>query len=509
MQAENAKRGNMAQRMVSIWFRHLVTDWKIRRQPELKEIPFVMAMQERNRRVIKAVNHVAHTQGIYVNMVVADARAVLPELKIIDYDPAEQEKLLRALAEWCIRYSPHVSFDLPDGLLMDASGCTHLWGGEEKYLYDIIKRFKGFGYNVHVAIADTAGAAWAACRFGQGLASVIAPGGERKALSALPPAALRLEEPIIDKLEKLGLTTIESFMTMPRTALRRRFGQGLLTRLDQALGTEMELLEPVRPIVPYQERLPSMEPICTATGIEIALTTLLETLCQRMTRENKGLRKCELRCYRVDGNIQQIEIGTSSPSRNVMHLFKLFEISISKIEPDLGIELFVLEAPVVEELTATQDALWAIGSANEKAIAELQDRLTGKIGNQDIHCYVPEQYHWPERSIKQISSLVKEPAVAWRTDLPRPSHLLVTPEPIEVSVPLPDYPPLMFIHKSVRYNIKKADGPERIEEEWWKQEGLYRDYYCVEDENGERFWLFRAGDYNKGIPKWFLHGFFA
>ena len=499
----------MSQRIVSIWFQHLLTDWKIRRQPDLKQVPFVLAMQERNRRVVKAVSKTAQLQGIYVNMVVADCKAIMPELLVLDYDPYQSQKLLLALAEWCMRYTPHVTLDMPEGLLLDASGCTHLWGGEENYLHVIIKRFNGFGYAVHAAMANTAATAWAVCRFGNDANPIIRSGEETQALSPLPPAALQLDALVLDRLEKLGLTTITSFMTMPRTALRRRFGQSLLTKLDKALGAEMELLEPLRPIVPYQERLASMEPICTAIGIEIALKTLLETLCQRLNHESKGLRKCELRCYRIDGNIQKIEIGTNSPSRHAAHLFKLFENHISQIEPALGIEFFVLDAAIVEDLAATQDALWAIGSASEKAITELQDRLVGKIGAQDIQCYVPEEHHWPERSVKQMPSLVKEPLIPWRANLPRPSHLLLTPELIEVSVPMPDYPPLLFIHKGIHYQIKKADGPERIEQEWWEQNGLYRDYYCVEDEKGERYWLFRSGDYNKTVPKWFIHGFFS
>lgn len=499
----------MSQRIVSIWFKYLVSDWKIRREPALKDKPFAMAMQQGNRRVVKAVNTIAQANGIFVDMVVADGKAILPELKVIDYSPQQAQQLLTALAEWCIRYTPHVSVDLPDGLFLDVSGCTHLWGGEDNYLNDIIKRFNGFGYTVCTAMANTAATAWALCRFAEKNKTIVQPGFEMQALSALPPAALRLEAPILDRLDKLGLTTIHSFISMPRTALRRRFGQSILTRLDQALGAQMELLEPIRPIAPYQERLPCLEPICTATGIEIALKTLLDALCLRLTRESKGLRQCALRGYRLDGNIQKIEIGTNAPSRNTNHLFKLFEIHITKIEPGLGIELFILDAFVVEELLATQDTMWTTGSTSEKAISELQDRLAGKIGNKNILCYTPQEHHWPERSVKITSSLVKSPAVHWRSDVPRPSHLLISPEPIEVSVPMPDYPPLMFIHKGIRYDVIKADGPERIEQEWWKQEGLYRDYYCVEDQHGERYWLFRLGDYTQGLPKWFIHGFFS
>lgn len=298
-------------------------------------------------------------------------------------------------------------------------------------------------------------------------------------------------------------------MMMPNSALKRRFGQSILMRLAQAFGEEMEITEPIVPLIPFQERLPSLEPIRTAEGIEIAIKTLLQMLCERLQKEMKGLRKCVFTCYRIDGLIEKIEIGTSKPSRNTLHLFKLFENKIATIEPDLGIELFVMDAPVVEELQSSQDALWTVSGKDETVIAELLDRLSGKTGVQAIHRFLPAEHYWPERSFKEAISLTEKPSTDWRTDIPRPLHLLPVPELIEVSVPIPDYPPLLFRYKGAIHNVKKADGPERIEQEWWLQSGLYRDYYCVEDEQGARYWIFRSGDYDSGNVKWFIHGFFT
>ncbi len=498
----------MAQRIVVIWFPHLLADWQLRRKPQLETKPFALTLLERNRRVVKAVNALAQQKGVYPEMVVADCRALVPDLEVYDYDPEQPQKLMSALAEWCIHFTPVVSIELPDSLILDVNGCTHLWGGETGYVTEIQKRFTEFGYTTRIGVADTVGCAWAVCRF-ETTQFIVSPNGQANAIENLPPAALRLEPAALTKLARLGLHTVSSFMLIHRASLRRRFGQNLLKRLDQALGAEMEMIIPVQPISPYQERLPSLEPIRTAIGIEIALKELLEMLRVRLNRESKGLRKCELRCYRIDGNIQKIEIGTNRPSRNVTHLFKLFEIKIPEIEPDLGIELFVLEAAIVEELLSSQDALWAVSSANESAIAELLDRLEGKTGKGSIYRYLPAEHYWPENAIKRASSLTEKPTTSWRTDLPRPTHLLPTPEEIEVVVRMPDYPPLIFIYKKQRHTVKKGDGPERIEQEWWSQTGEYRDYYCIEDEKGARYWVFRSGDYMSKQVKWFLHGFFA
>lgn len=500
----------MHKRYVSIWFRHLKTDWMTRRHPALKDIPFVMAAPDHGRMVIKAANAVSQAKGIDVGMVVADCRAILPTLQVFDDKPELAEKLLTAIAEWCLRYTPAVAVDKPDGLMLDVSGCPHLWGGEKPYLKDIITRLTNFGYDVRVAIADTIGAAWAVSRFGQ-VSPIVEPCRQVEALLPLTPAALRLEANTLVLLEKLGLCQIQSFINMPHKALRRRFGDLLLVRLGQALGWEHEIIEPIQPAQPYQERLPSLEPIRTAGGIEIALRQLLEKVCSRLAKEEKGLRAGVFKCHRVDGIVKQIEIGTNRPSRDVGHLFKLFELKIATIEPALGIEVFVLEATIVEDVASTQDVLWNFTEGgNGTAIGELLDRIAGKLGQANIHRYLPDEHYWPERSVKCAVSFTEKPQTKWRTDLPRPIHLLHSPETIEVTVPIPDYPPMLFRYKGELHNVKKADSPERIEQEWWIEQGQYRDYYIVEDEGGARFWIFRQGSYEQGNnPQWFIHGFFA
>jgi len=499
----------MSRRFVSIWFPHLSTDWKIRRQPKLEGIPFIFAAPEQGRMIIKAASRTAQDRGVHVGMVVADCRAILPTLEVFDNIPGLEQKLLTALGEWCIRYTPIVATDGLDGLILDVSGCTHLWGGELPYLKDILSKLIGFGYDARGAMADTIGAAWAISRFGK-VMPIIKPGGQLDALLPLPPAALRLDQPIIERLEKLGLYQIRNFISMPPSSLRRRFGQQLLTRISQALGSEAEPITCIAPVQPYQERLPCLEPIRTAIGIEIALKKLLEALCKRLRDEGKGLRRCMFKGYRIDGNIQQIDIGTNRPSRSTEHLFKLFEIKISTLEPDLGFELFLMEAPVVEYMTIEQEKLWDTGNEeSNKEIAELLDRMAGKLGGNTIHRYLPTEHYWPERSAKPALTITEQTETPWRTDMPRPVHILPQPELIDVTVPMPDYPPMQFHYKGKLHRVSKADGPERIEQEWWLQNGQYRDYYCVEDEEGGRYWLFRSGHYKGRTPEWYIHGFFA
>lgn len=498
----------MAKRFVAIWFCSLPTDWFTLRQPELSNKAFVLSSPSHGRMIVTAVNTLAHKEGIQTGMAAADARVLYPALTVLDDKPGLTEILLKKIAEWCIRFTPFAAIDLPDGIILEATGCTHLFRGEENYCKEISQRLSNRGYKVRVAIADTIGCARAVARYGKG-SFVVESGKTVETLLTLPAESLRFEEETIARLYKLGLRSIGSFMGMPKSVLRRRFGQQFIMRLQQAAGNEEEAIQPVQPIEPYHERLHSLEPINTATGIEIGLKRLLEVLCKRLQREQKGLRKAFFKCYRIDGKRIQIDIGTHRPSHHADHLFKLFEIKIPSIEPGLGIELFILEATKVEDLFPLQEKLWkATGCWGDTAIAELLDRLAIKIGVNNIHRYLPNEHYWPERSIKLAASLDDQVIAAWKVNRPRPLQLLEKPEPIMVTAPIPDYPPMLFRYKGKLHKIAKVDGPERIEQEWWLQKGDHRDYYYVEDEEGKRYWLFRSGHYSTKNFQWFIHGFF-
>jgi protein ImuB len=498
----------MVKRFVSIWFRYLTTDWFALRQPHLKNIPFVLRSPIHGRMVIAAANQKAEEKGVLKGSVLADARAIVQNLEALDDKPDLPEKLLKRLGEWCIRFTPSVSIDLPDGLFFDASGCSHLWGGDKAYVADITRKLNARGYDVRVAMADTPGVAWAIARYGRG-EFVVEPDQHIEALLSLPPESLRLEGDVVQRMRKLGLHQIRQLVKIPRPSLRRRFGQHFIMQLDKALGQEIELLKPIQPLEPYQERLPCMEPIITSTSIQIALQQLLETLCYRLQQEQKGLRVALFKAYRVDGRVEKIEIATTKPSYHVKHLLKLFEIKISTIEPAMGIELFVLEAPKVEALLPAQEKMWQdAGGLEDSRLSELIDRLAIKLGEQSIHRYVAAEHYWPERSFRPAAALQEKSMTEWRGAKLRPLHILPIPEKIDVTAPIPDYPPMLFRYKGKIHQIKNADGPERIEQEWWLQQGQHRDYYRVEDEEGHRYWIFRLGHYDDKTYQWYVHGFF-
>jgi protein ImuB len=400
-------------------------------------------------------------------------------------------------------------FRFRDGLLLDITGCAHLRGGEFSFLKDIVVRLRTAGYEVRGAMADTVGAAWAVSRYGCEQ-PIIASGAQAASLAKLPPSSLRISNETAERLRNLGIRTIHDLSKIPRSSLNRRFGQELTLRLCQALGEAPEVLTPKRPVNPYEETLVSSDGISTAEGISHALKILLGLLCVRLKQEGKGARALTLEGHRLDGGIERVAVGTSRPSRSEIHLFKLFEDKLTKIEPALGIETLMLSCGHVEEVTAEQDEILADAHAGDAAFPEMIDRLSNKIGARAMTRYLPNERHWPERSVAPATSMQQKPETVWEAGRIRPIRLLTPPEPVEVTAPVPDYPPMFFLHNGRRHRVRKADGPERIEREWWLDAGDARDYFRVEDEDGGRYWLFRSGPYKDGeAARWFMHGVFA
>ena len=506
----------MARRIVSLWLPRLSTDAHVRRFPDLRDRPLAAVLAERGRLAVAAVNRAAEAAGVLPGMTLADARAVEPALAVFDAEPESDARLLERLAAWCTRYTPWTAPDGTDGVVLDITGCAHLFSGERALLADLKARLAAAGFESRAALADTPAAAWAVARFGA--RAIIPPAQQGAALDPLPVAALRLPATAVEGLAAVGLRRIGDLHAMPRAALAARFGTAVARRLDQALGRLDEPVSPRMPVPPHSVRLALPEPISTPEAIAGAVRHLLDRLGVGLEAAQEGARRLLLEAHRVDRRLedpsQTLAIGTSRPVRDADALMRLFAQRLEKIEPGPGIEVMVLSATEAGPLGAVQTGL--DGSGDESALGELVDRIGNRLGERAVLRLVPRPSWLPERSVAPAAALMAAandvlwPPVLWPDDRPRPVRLLAPPEPIEAMAPVPDDPPVMFRWRGAVHRVRRADGPERIEAEWWRRDGEVRDYYRVEDAAGRRFWVFRQGLYQPGVTApWFLHGFFG
>jgi protein ImuB len=420
------------------------------------------------------------------------------------------------------------------------------------------------GVASRIVIADTLGAAWAMARFAEVCESVIilAPGELRAALASLPVEALRLDPITAQGLRRVGLKRVGDLCAMPRDALARRFGETVARLLDQALDEIPEPLSPLGEVPSRRVRLSFVEPITEPADLMLATERLTADLVLRLAREGTGACRLDLGFHRVDGRVERISLGTARPSRDPRHIAMLFKEKLDTIDPGLGIEDMILAAYAVEPLPAEQIGLPGhtagphpfspplAGEGMGGGIAPLLDRLGNRLGLDALSRLEPRESHIPERALVRAQPHLTLPrlhrgplplppkgrrgpktpslplgaeraGVRWGISdkPPRPIRLLEPPEPIDAFWLLPDDPPFRFTWRRRRHRVTQADGPERIADEWWRPEGsgadpreggdAIRDYYRVEDEEGRRFWLFRAGLHGGDRePRWFVHGIF-
>jgi len=524
--------------------------------------------------VLFALNKAAHILKLYRGQRLTDARAMVPELLSAPAQPEEDTRALKALAHWCARYSPFVNKDGEDGLWIEVSTSAHLFGSEENLLKDIYLRLSGFGITARLGIADTLGAAWALARYTVDNSTdyddlnlhdsvlkkrIALPGKLLDHLTDFPVSALRLNDPTIQLLKRLGLRRIGQLTDLPRHALKRRFpsrdiADAVLLRLDQALGRVDEPRESLVPITRYMARISFTEPLISTEGVEAALGSLCHDLCAQLDRNLQGARQIVFTVYRTDGSSASIGVGTSIPTNNSGHIFRLLNNKIENLNAGFGIDLITLIVKVHEPLRPAQFSFSRSDTKAQEKNCLLVDRLTNRLGKDRVFHLCSKTSHIPERAQSQIPAL--DAIIPWgMPDKPmarRPILILPVPENIKVIAEVPDGPPKRFTWRRITRSISRVEGPERISPEWWHtvpdhfyhnsgshdgkslnanndgiegekkrterrmkrtREDLIRDYYFIEDEIGKRYWIYRAGLYHRlpadMIPQWFLQGFFA
>ena len=476
-----------------------------------------------NAMRLVALDGVAERQGLQCGQGVAEARAICPGLDVLPLEPQLDRRFLEALADWCDRYTPLVSLDGDNGLYLDITGCTHLFGGEKALLDDILARLFHLGVEASGAISSAAGLSWALARFGG--PAIVATDEAEHVLTPLPMAALRLPADTIATLARVGLTRIGDLMAMPRAPLARRFGTLVLQRLDQALGLEDEPLSPRLPVASLSQERRLAEPIQGEDDILGLTAQLAQSLKLRLCERGQGGRLFELALFRVDGQVFRIRTGTSAPLQEPARITGLFRERLQALHDDLdagfGFEILRLSVIKSEDFDAVQTDFSKSGNPAQ-SLSSFIDRVSARFGPDSLLTPVLVENHVPERAAiyavpdnrPPLLSKPGDPAQGVDGGLIRPLRLFRHPEPVELVVAeIPDGAPAGFRWRRITYRVARAEGPERLEAEWWidGEDAPARDYFRVEDDAGRRFWLFRLGLYDRQVrpPQWFLHGLFA
>lgn len=517
---------------MALWFPHLATDrilrarlgrfWRLETSHDRNSgtLPIVVSHREDNTQRVHALDEQAAALGLRRGMGIADARAMHPSIEIVEADPGADRRMLEALADWCDRYTPLVAVDGTDGLFLDIAGCAHLFGGEEAMLSDAAGRLVAQGFDARGGVASTPGAAWAAARYGL---PPVPPGAEAAMLAPLHLSALRLDPATRAGLESVGLRTVGPVIATPRAPLARRFGKALIWRIDQALGHVDEPISPRLGVPQLSVERILAEPVSRLEDVERLLLMLAISLKSDLERRGEGARELQLSLFRVDGAVSRIAVGATRPVRDPASIGRLFREKLAACGDDIdagfGFDLVRLAVLSAGPFDAAQADLVAGSPDGWGDMAFFADRLRARLGEDAVLQAMMVESHLPERAVRDVPfdaatvknahpmEGAKDPACA-----ERPIRLFTRPEPVAVTAEVPDGPPAWFRWRRVSYRVARAEGPERIAPEWWRDDCSLktRDYFRIEDEEGRRYWLYREGFYGTADPPdWFVHGVFA
>ncbi|MCO8144760.1 DNA polymerase Y family protein [Rhodovulum tesquicola] len=545
-----------ARRILSLWFPRLAAERALRRWHGLPPGPLAVVAETGGAQILASLNAEAEAAGLRRGQPLRDALAICSGLITRPADPPGEAAFLDGLARWAGRFSPWVAAEPPEGLVLDITGCAHLFGGEEGMIDALRTDCGDLGLSLRAGLADTRGAAWALARFagvqaaphrsGDAIAQearatraraakravwqrrpdlpqgappprIAPPGQTRAALAPLPLAALRLPPDMVEGLARLGLRQVGDVLGLPRAPLVRRFGRDLPRRIDQALGIEAEPVSPLRPAPRFAVRLTLPDPIGLEADILAGIDRLLPALCARLAEAGRGARRVRLQALRCDHGVETVELGLAQAVAQPERIRPLLALKLRALEAGPGIDRLRLEAPVTEPVHARQhaghaeaarDAL-ARGGAGT-ALADLIGRIGARVGLDALTRVAPAESHIPEKGWQVLAAAWSEPAADWpaRTR-PRPL-LLFPPEP--VTAPDRPAPPDRFRWRRRDFASLGATGPERIAPEWWLDDPAWRsgprDYWRVDTAEGLRLWLYYAhgGEMSSG---WFCQGQFA
>ena len=487
----------------------LATDRIRQREPGLTGLPLATWDTVGNRRVLASVDAPGTT--LQSGQALADAQAMYPALVLRAAEPEADRAFLDRLALWAVRYTPLAAADAPDGLVLDVTGCTGLFGGEAALLGQVGACLDRGGIAACMVMAGIVDAGAALARAGHH-GKIVPPDEEHGAVATLPLGMLRLSPDCLAGLNRLGLQRITDILRQPRAPLTRRFGRPLMDVLDALTGERPRALPPIRPPPVFMDAVNFLEPLVTRPGIDRALDVLLEALCQRLAEAGQGARAVTLRAFRVDRDVQEIAIGTGLPTRVPAHLRRLFANELERLEPALGFERMTLEAGVTNRLDAAQSIMGVAGiheAMRAEALGQLLDRLSQRL---PVWRWAPGDSHWPERSVIRVGPFDPVAPDPQRSPLPAPVRLLKQPQPVVVVALACDGSPAQMRLDGTIHHVATADGPERIEREWWHDaaDRAGRDYYRVELQSGLRLWIGRVSAPRPNRPdRWFLHGYLA
>lgn len=484
---------NASRRYLALWLHQLALDrWRRRDDPRLTG-PFAIVVRRANAERIIVMNALAQQAGVQSGQALTDAYAICPDLLSEPTDPIRERGLLVALRAWLDRFSPTISIRSEDCLLLDITGCAHLFGGENSLATAIWSGLNDLKIDARIGVANTPMAAYGVAHYGPKAVHITQAHNEKPDVLRLPISALGIETKIVQTLARVGLTTIGDITGLRSAELARRFSVKVPEALDALMGQRFDPVVPnaVRRIFFARKTLP--EPIGRTEHVEMILEELATRLCGDLVTAGQAARGYRLTVRCVDTGNHSLDIGFSTPMRDVGPILRQFRRPIDELSLPFGADGFRLEALNSEIFSSLQNQLGDDAAAWSGAFEQTLTTLGNRLGFDRVREPVPGAGHTPENEHATLPAI---DAVSLNVGLDKTAHPRpeVIWQPRRIRVDIAGHPPLRFTYKGISHERRKAVGPERISPEWWHAPRDHftsqtRDYWRVSTNQNRCFWL--------------------
>lgn len=392
--------------------------------------------------------------------------------------PEPEQEALAAVAAWACQFTPRVSLEPPQALLMEVGGSLRYFGGRWKFLARLRAGLARLGFEARIAEASTARAALWMARGGGGR------------LEAQPVSVIDLAPEALDLLAKFGVKTLGRLMRLPRDDVTRRFGQTLLEQIDQASGGVPEARKFFVPPARFAARLVLPAPVTRAEHALFAARRLLDEMEGFLAARHAGVRSFSLRLLHDGLPATGIKVGLASCGRDAGHFGRLLRERLAQTRLHAAAEAIRLEAGEIEILPERNRLFFNDPRAGGEQWLQLVERLQSRLGSEAVHGLDTHSDHRPERAWIPVSPETNFFPKEEGQKGPRPLWLLDPPR------------------RLAEGEFSLLAGPERIESGWWDGAQARRDYFIARTGESSLAWIYRERGMEAG-GHWFLHGFFA
>lgn len=484
---------------------------RLRSEPDLAGEALVLLEGNGAAARILAASRRARRAGIRRGMSLPQARALLPRVVARGRDATCERAARQHLMEIAEALSPRVENAEEDSLYLDLDGLERHWSDERELGAALIQAAARACLTARVGIAGSKLAARVAADQADSPA-IVAAGDEARFLAPLPLSRLLVETGILERLERWGIRSIGQFADLPRNEIASRFGAAGQALHRQARGFDPHPLVPHKPPPTFDEGMDLEWPLTTLEPFLFVARAGLERLCDRMTR-------CGLGCLRLETSLRLEPDGTyergvelPTPTRDVKTLLTLVRLDLEAHPPGAPVIGFTLrghpDRPREAQLT-----LFGPVALSPDRLATTLARLFSLLGPDGAGSPVPGNGHRPEgfrleRFSPPTIAEVREPAARGRGLLA--VRTLRPPVPLEVIV---DGRPRRLTtavgeatagRPRIEGDVQVASGPWSLEEDWWTEQPIDRDYWDVELSDGGVYRIY----HDRRDESWFADGIY-